>query len=115
MARHYFFFIDLPDTSFSQKMILGLKKPIRFWWMFEQAFIKIKFPRKKLLLAAVGAFLISMPFLGADVMPSVDWLYHTLGWSSLIGGLLLMAVAFISYPLEKHFMKKHELRQRLVN
>lgn len=115
MARHYFFYIDLPGTTTAQKIKLGLKKPIRFWWMFEHVFIKMKFPRKKLLAASLGAFLISMPFLGAQVMPMVDWLYHALGWSSLGGGLLLMAVALLSYPLEKHFKKKDQLRHNLVN
>lgn len=115
MERHYFFFIDLPDTSTAQKVKLILKKPIRFWWMFESKFVSIQIPRKKLLLAGLAALLVSMPFFSADISPMLDLLYHTLGWLCLGGGLAMAAVSVLSYPLHKYFDYKAKLRKNLVN
>lgn len=115
MERHYFFFIDLPDTSLAQRIKLILKKPIRFWWMFESKFASLQIPRKKLLAAGLAALLVSMPFFGAEISPMLDVLYHTLGWLCLVGGLALSAIAVLSYPLHKYFEYKAKLRKDLVN
>ena len=117
MARHYFFFIDWPDTSAAKKVLLCLAKPVRAWWLFENFFVKIKdhIPKKKLLIASQGMLLLSMLFLNNEGTAFTDYLFKALGWADLIGGLLLMLGTLLMYPLGKHFDKKAKLRHDLVN
>jgi hypothetical protein len=117
MARHYFFFIDWPDTSAVKKLFLCLTKPVRAWWLFENLFVKIKdhIPKKKLLVAAQGMLLLSMLFLNNEGTAVTDYLFRILGWIDLCGGLLVTAGTLLCYPLGKHFDKKAKLRHDLVN
>ena len=117
MARHYFFYIDWPDTSAFRKLVLFLTKPVRAWWLFENLFMKIKdhIPKKKLLIAGQGMLLLSMLFLNNEGADVTDYLFRTLGWIDLVGGLLVTAGALMCYPLGKHFEKKAKLRHDLVN
>ena len=117
MARHYFFFIDWPDTSAMKKVLLCLTKPVRAWWLFENFFVKIKdhIPKKKLLILSQGMLLLSMLFLNNQGTNLTDYLFRVLGWADLIGGLLLMVGTLAMYPLGKHFDKKAKLRHDLVN
>ena len=117
MARHYFFFIDWPDTSLFKKILLCIGKPIRMWWLFENFFVKIKdhIPKKKLLIGSQGMLLLSMLFLNNEGSALTDYLFRALGWVDLIGGLILMIATLAMYPLGKHFDKKAKLRHDLVN
>ena len=117
MARHYFFYIDLPGATAAQKIKLCLKKPIRAWWMFENFFVKVKdtIPQKKLLVAGQALMLASMLFLKNSGTSFVDYLFRTVGWVDLVAGLLLTLVMLLMYPLDKHFSKKARLRHHLVN
>ena len=63
-----------------------------------------------LLLLLVGA----LPyFLGGDAPRQT--LFRVAAPIAAIAGLLLLLIAFISYPLEKYFFAKAELRKKLVN
>ena len=117
MARHYFFFIDWPDTSAAKKLLLLLAKPIRGWWLFENLFMKIKdhIPKKKLLIGGQGLLLLSMLFLNNDGAAFTDYLFRAVGWIDLVVGLLVLAGTLMCYPLSKHFDKKAKLRHDLVN
>jgi hypothetical protein len=117
MARHYFFFIDWPDTSVARKVLLCLCKPVRAWWLFENFFVKIKdhIPKKKLLIAGQGMLLLSMLFLRNEAATFTDYLFRTIGWIDLVGGLLVTAGTLMCYPLGKYFDKKAKLRHDLVN
>lgn len=117
MARHYFFYIDWPDTSAAKKLLLCLAKPIRAWWLFENLFVKVKdhIPKKKLLIAGQGMLLLSMLFLNNEGTAFTDYLFRTLGWIDLVGGLLVLAGTLMCYPLGKYFDKKAKLRHDLVN
>lgn len=117
MARHYFFYIDWPDTSAARKVLLCLAKPIRMWWLFENAFVKVMdhIPKKKLLLAGQGLLLLSMLFLKNTGTAFTDYLFRGLGWVDLVAGLLLTLTTLVVIPLKKHFVKKAKLRHDLVN
>jgi hypothetical protein len=117
MARHYFFYIDWPDTSAAKKLLLCLAKPIRAWWLFENLFVKVKdhIPKKKLLIAGQGMLLLSMLFLNNEGVAFTDYLFRVLGWVDLCGGLLVMLGTLAMFPLAKHFEKKAKLRHDLVN
>ena len=117
MARHYFFYIDWPDTSAARKLWLLLTKPVRAWWLFENLFVKIqgRIPKKKLLVASQGLLLLSMLFLDHEGEAFADMVFRGMGWLDLAAGLGMMLFALLAYPLGKHFEKKAKLRQNLVN
>ena len=117
MQRHYFFYIDWPDTSAGQKLKLFITKPIRAWWVFEQGFEKIsaKLPKKLLLLASQAMLVCSMFLLNTDPNAMINHFFRVLGWAYLGGGLLLTAGVLCMCMLGRHFKKKEELRHRLVN
>ena len=115
MARHYFFYIDWPDTSPAEKLKLMILKPIRFWWAFEQKFTAMEIPRKKLTVLAMIAILISMLSLRYSSEATMAVVFHAFGWVCLCAGLLVMVICFISYPLHKLFERKAKLRHNLVN
>ncbi len=117
MERHYFFYIDWPDTSTLQRVLLCIKKPIRFWWAFELKFdeIKDKIPKKKLIVGSQLLLVLSMFFLSADINQPIDLLYRTMGWLDVCGGLLMLAIGLLTYPLQKHFEKKMKMRKELTN
>lgn len=118
MARHYFFYIDWPDASMFQRLKLCLKKPIRFWWVFEQGYVKKvkgKIQRKKLFAASQGLFLLALLFLHVGGYPLVEGLFQFMGWLDLFAAVLLFFVSIVTYPLEKYFQYKARLRTRLVN
>lgn len=117
MERHYFFYIDWPDTSLSQKIKLCMKKPIRFWWVFEQQFVKIKnkIPKKKLLLGSQILLVLSMLFLHNEIEQPIDYLFWVMGWIDIAVAVLMMLVGSITYPLTLYFAKKEKLRKELTN
>ena len=117
MARHYFFYIDWPDTSVGQKIRLLLAKPIRAWWLFENLFTKMqdRIPKKKILLASQAVLLLSMLFLNNEGSTFTDQLFRVMGWIDLVAGLGMMLAALLAYPLKKYFEKKADLRHDLVN
>lgn len=115
MARHYFFYVDMPDTTIWQKLKLGFQKPIRFWWMFEQLFNKLNIPKKKLFVLGVCSLIVSVPFHAFGAKTVLSELYSVFGWSFLGLGVLMMFVALVSYPLQMIFNRKAKLRHNLVN
>lgn len=117
MERHYFFYIDWPDTTTYQRLKLCLRKPIRFWWAFELKFniFSNKIPKKKLLIGSQFLFALSVLFLNANPDIPVSFLYQILGWINIILGLFMMITGAVTYPLQKHFKKKAKLRTELIN
>lgn len=117
MERHYFFFIDWPDTSFIQKLKLFIKKPIRIWWIFEREFMRVenKIPKKKCLIGSQILLLFSMIFLGASEYQPLFLMYEMMGWIDFAIALLLFMVALGTYPLKHLFTKKAQLRKMLTN
>ena len=117
MARHYFIFVDWPGTTRAEKIRLLLKKPIAIWWMFELWYVnRVKhIKRKKTVLVSLPLLLIgALPyFLGGDAPRQT--LFRVIAAIAAIAGLLLLLIALISYPLEKYFKAKEELRKKLVN
>lgn len=117
MERHYFFYIDWPETTTRQRFKLCIQKPIRFWWAFELKFNRIsnKIPKKKLLLGSQLLFMLSVLFFSADIDNPIDFLYQAMGWINIFSGVLMLFIGIITYPLQKHFSKKAKLRVELVN
>lgn len=117
MERHYFFYIDWPDTTTAQKFRLCLKKPIRFWWVFEQRFPKIsaKIPKKKLFAASQGLLLLSLLFLTLDTHSIMNCLFHFMGYLDMLLGFGMLAVCALFYPVTGYIKKKGKLRTDLVN
>ena len=117
MARMYYFSIDLPDTSAKTKILQFLKKPVRFFWFLEKWYMDHKeaFYRKKILAAAGALLIVSLLMLHFDTAPVTDWLFKTLGYIELVAGLLLGAVGTLTYPLEKYYEHKKQIRKELVN
>lgn len=119
MARHYFFYIDWPETTTLQRVGLCLKRPIRFWWVFEQKYMKHKdkIHRKKLFVSAHGLFLFSFLFLNIQIYNNAFILniFQSIGWLDLIAAGLLLFISIATFPLEKYFCYKAHLRAKLVN
>jgi len=117
MARHYFFYIDWPEAPTVKRFFLCLRKPIRFWWVFEQRFMKLhgKIPRKKMLIASQVLLVLSMLFLNTSNNLAVNAIFKAMGWVDFAVGLGMMLGALVTFPLEKHFVKKAKLRHNLVN
>jgi len=117
MARHYFFYIDWPEASIAERVKLFLKKPIRFWWVFEEKYsrVKDKIQRKKFFAASQGLFLVSMFLLQAQGSNLLSGIFRGMGYLDLVAAVLLFLVSTVSYPLEKYFDYKVKLRQKLVN
>ncbi len=118
MARHYFFFIDLPQaTTKGQKLKLMLKKPIRAWWWFELKYDKIKekIHRKKLFAASHIMILLSLLFFAFNLTGWQDVVADVMAIFDLVIGFALLATSIITYPIDKYFKYKAALRQRLVN
>ena len=59
--------------------------------------------------------LLSMLFLRNEAATFTDYLFRTIGWIDLVGGLLVTAGTLMCYPLGKYFDKKAKLRHDLVN
>ena len=116
MARHYYFYIDLPGTSKLERLKLIAKKPIRLWWMMENKFVTIKdkIPKKKMLVASQALLLLSMIFLNVSEQPAWQ-LFRLLGWAYLAGGLLLILALGLIIPYSRYCKKKAKLRHSLVN
>lgn len=121
MARHYFFYIDWPGTSKSERRKMMLKKPIRAWWVFENYFMahiheKLKkVNRKKLLALSQVILLLSLVFFHLDSNNFFNWFFELIGYVDLAIGCGVIAFAVGSYLLDKHFIKKANLRKKLVN
>ncbi len=117
MARHYFVNIDWPGTSVWQKLILLLKKPIAAWWMFELWYVNhVKhFERKKALVASQIVLLVSVLLLYFSASVPLQSLFRTIAYIDLALGLVLFILSIITFPLEKYFLYKAELRKNLVN
>ncbi len=117
MARHYFINIDWPDTSKWQKIKLFYKNPTAIWWMFELWYVNhIKhFERKKgvIISQALVVFAVILFYFQAS-LPFQN-LFRTVAIINLVLGLTLLIISILSYPLEKFFIYKTELRKKLVN
>lgn len=117
MARHFFFFIDWPLATGKNKIKLLLKKPIRFWWLFERWYMEHReiFYRKKMLAVAEGLLLASLLLLHFDTNHITNIIFRTIGIVELAAGVILGAAGVLTYPLEKYFEYKEKLRKDLVN
>ncbi len=118
MARHYFFFIDLPQAKTKgQKLKLILKKPIRAWWWFEMKYDKMKekIHRKKLFAASHIMILLSLLFFAFNLTGWQDVVADVMAIFDLIIGFALLAVSIITFPLDRYFKYKAALRQKLTS
>lgn len=117
LERNYFFDIEYPNKSFVQKFKLCFAKPIRFWWIFEQQFMKRKqlFQRKKMFVFSNVFLLFSILFLSFTRIPSLQRLLQCMGILDLVIALFLFVITFVTYPLEKYFAYKAKFRTKLVN
>lgn len=118
LDRHYFFFIDCKEKTRKQLLWYMMKKPIRFWWRFENwymAKIKGKIPKKKLIILSQILLFCSFfffQFSGIELWKNV---FDVLGIVDMIIAGILLTVSIGSIPLEKYFVKKARLRAKLVN
>ncbi|MBE6880782.1 MAG: glycosyltransferase [Ruminococcaceae bacterium] len=118
MARHYFFFIDLPQAKTKgQKLKLILKKPIRAWWWFEMKYDKMKekIHRKKLFAASHIMILLSLLFFAFNLTGWQDVVADVMAIFDLVIGFALLAVSIITFPLDRYFKYKAALRQKLTS
>ena len=121
MKRHYFFFIDWPNTTKKERILMCLKNPKHAWWVFENNYMakyreKIKkMNKKKLFAAAHVALLLSLLFFHFNAGNGLDWLFNLVGYADLFGAIAVVLFILVNYVLEKHFVKKANLRKKLVN
>lgn len=121
MARHYFFYIDWPDTSKKERLKMVLKNPKHAWWVFENNYMAklhdkfTKMNRKKMLAAANVAMLLSLLFFHFNSGNKLSWLFDLIGYVDLAAGILIVLFILVTTLLNKHFEKKANLRKRLVN
>lgn len=121
MKRHYFFYIDWPGTTTKQRLKMIALNPQRAWWVAEQKYMtkykdKIKkLNRKKLLIIAHAALLVSLFFFHFDAGNKLDWLFDLIGYLDMAAAVLLTVFSVGTYLLEKHFTKKANIRKKLVN
>ena len=117
MGRHKFLTIDWPDTTVVEKIKLLIKKPIAFIWLFEQVYVKKvnHFPRKIALLIANLLFMLSMLFLRFGKNVPMMSFFKALGYIDFWLSILIVLLAIVSFPLERYFKRKADLRSRLVN
>lgn len=121
MARHYFFYIDWPGTTKKERLKMCLKNPKHAWWVFENNYMAKfhekfkKMNRKKLLLAANAALLVSLLFFHFDSGNSLNWIFDLVGYIDLAAAALIILFVVGATLLGKHFVKKANLRKRLVN
>lgn len=117
MNRHYFFYIDYPDATIMELCTMILKKPIRFWWLFERFFIKYqdKIKRKQLLAASHIILLLALIFLKLRPEGLLGIMMSILAYFEIFIAALMGAISIISFPLKQYFHYKGELRKKLVN
>ena len=117
MDRNYFFNIDYPGTSTWQRMKLIITRPIHFWWVLEQQYMKRKecIHRKKMIILSQFFFLISLLLFRFGDVSSVKPLFDIMAFFDLIIATMLFLCGILTYPLEKYFLYKERLRKRLVN
>lgn len=117
MERLYFFNIDWPDTTLSEKLKLFIRKPRRFWWVFELKFSKVQdhIPKKKFFVYSQALLLLSMLFLNLDMNRILDCLFTVIGYLDLFLALFMLCVSLVTYPLSRYVRKKEKLRTDLVN
>ena len=118
LYRHYFFYISCKEKTKKQLFWHMLKKPIRFWWMFENKYmakIKGKIPRKKLLILSNILIFCACFFLNFQGTAFWKYVFGFIGTVDMIFAGILLIIGVGSIPLEKHFMKKAKLRTKLVN
>ena len=98
-----------------------LKNPKHAWWVFENKYMakyreKIKKINKKKLFAATHvALLLSLLFFHFNAGNGLDWLFNLVGYADLFGAIAVVLFILVNYVLEKHFVKKANLRKKLVN
>lgn len=118
MDRNYFLQIDVPTADKKTLLKSVLKKPIKLFWLAEEAFWE-KSPKlhcKKLLAASHGliAFFIFFTHY-AQTGSSLALVIGFLGWIDVIAGLSCMVLAFGSGFMKLLCQRKRRLRRLLVN
>lgn len=117
MDRSYFLDIDWPDTKLPKRIRLIIEKPIRLWWVFEKVYMgkgwKVK--RKKTLLQAVMLLLAGMRILHSQGYTNHEEFWNVYGILLYCISILLIIIAFGSYPIERFMLKKQRMRTELVN
>ena len=117
MARNYFLDIDYAGASSLEKILLFMRKPYAYRWAFENLFMakRTMIQRKKMIAISQILFLLSMIFLQYSGLGYFKVLFNVIGVLNLIVAILLFVFAFISYPLDKYYLNKRDLRKWLVN
>lgn len=117
MDRHYFFYIDYPETSIWQKVKLMIARPIRFWWVLEQQYMKRRelFQRKKMFILSQVFFLFSMFLFNFGGRGPVYHAFGIMAFFDFVVAVVLFACSVLTYPMEKYFLYKDKLRKQLVN
>lgn len=118
LERHYFFYITCREKTKKQLFWYMLKKPIRFWWRFENAYMsKIigKVPRKKMVIASHILLIFAFFFFQFRGETAAKWLFYGFGFLEVMAALVLLFGGVGTVFLERHFKKKAQLRKMLVN
>jgi len=118
LERHYFFFIDYKTKTKRQLFWHMLKKPIRFWWLFENKYMNKmngKIPRRKMIFTSHILLLFAFFFLQFKGMYKIELLFYALGIMDIIVAVPILFGSITTIFLEKHFKKKDHLRKELVN
>ena len=94
-----------------------MRKPYAYRWAFENLFMakRTMIQRKKMIAISQILFLLSMIFLQYSGLGYFKVLFNVIGVLNLIVAILLFVFAFISYPLDKYYLNKRDLRKWLVN
>lgn len=115
--REYFFNILWEGSSRGKKLALAVSSPTHFLWVLEQQYMKRagKIRRGPLLVMSQFILFLSWCFLSGRTEGFLRPLFYAFGWLDLVFALLALAIAFFSWPLDRFFRKKSEMRRKLVN
>ena len=117
MARNYFLNVDWPETTLGERIALLIKKPRRILWALEVGYGKYKkyFERKKMFVLSQVLLLFSLLFFSVDIEGMLKIVFKGIGCLDFTAGLVLLLASLVTYPMEKYFNYKSDLRKKLVN
>lgn len=115
-SRQYFLDVKWVLATKKEKLKLLFDNKDYFKWLIEDKYWKIDkyIKRKKMILFSQVLLFVSGVFTlcSFDQLP---WLFDLCAYLYLVMSCVLLALAFISYPIKRYFVRIQDKRKKLVN